>query len=513
MKRDSQTLKELNSALKYLSLGLSVIPVARANKTPLVKWSEYQKRLPTTEEVCSWWRRFPDACVGIVTGRVSKIVVVDFDSEEAIKFAQEKGILNTPLVKTARGIHAYYLYPEGKTVNNSVKILDMKIDIRADGGYVVAPPSVHPSGHIYRWVKDREIGALPFAPLPDVFLDNSKNTTTVELRPLYKGVPQGQRNDSLARLVGSWLNDNLSYQECLEMAILWNQQNTPPMELEEVKRTVKSIYNRHRKNRPSKVFASFEKNLMFKIPLFVYNNDLVHKAKVVRITDDDNSEVSIHPSIQYGLPGQFDEFVFLLISKIIAELPKPVKNPVGLGSLRKIAESLDLPTGGSIISKIKESLCRLVLTGINSKQIVYDNAKQKYIEGTFHVFDMVVFTGEKLPDGNVAEQTFVWVNPLILNNVNSAYSVLVDFNVYKSLPGGITRGLYRVITPLLNFKGQTVKINYSTLQKRLQFKQETTLSLVKKQLDHALNSLVAKGIIKGFNIYPIQDDFIVELAI
>lgn len=65
------------------------------------------------------------------------------------------------------------------------------------------------------------------------------------LRELYQGVPEGQRNDSLARLVGSWANDKLTLEECLENAYLCNSKNDPPLPEKEVKQTVKSIFEKY----------------------------------------------------------------------------------------------------------------------------------------------------------------------------------------------------------------------------------------------------------------------------
>ena len=71
----------------------SVIPVAR-DKRPLVKWEEFQKRRPTEEEVESWWTRWPDANIAIVTGRISGLVVVDADGAAGLEWMKE----NLPVI-------------------------------------------------------------------------------------------------------------------------------------------------------------------------------------------------------------------------------------------------------------------------------------------------------------------------------------------------------------------------------------------------------------------------------
>lgn len=116
----------LSFALRYLELGFSIIPVRgkyysggneSLSKSPLIKWSEFQHRHPTEEEVRLWFSRYPHANIAVITGAISGIVVVDFDSEEAVRWAKQEGLLNTPLVKTARGLHAYYSHPGGQLQN------------------------------------------------------------------------------------------------------------------------------------------------------------------------------------------------------------------------------------------------------------------------------------------------------------------------------------------------------------------------------------------------------------
>jgi hypothetical protein len=171
----TNTITPLDWALKYLNNGLSVIPVKglyyssdeRDIKTPFIKWQPYTQRLPSEEEVLSWFQRFEKAGVAIVTGKVSGIVVVDFDSSDAIEFARRNNLLNTVIVKTRKGLHAYYAYPD-REIRNTVNIRGMKIDIRGEGGYVVAPPTEYPGGK-YEWMV--EFSRDKLAPFPQVFFD------------------------------------------------------------------------------------------------------------------------------------------------------------------------------------------------------------------------------------------------------------------------------------------------------------------------------------------------------
>ncbi len=75
----------LDTALKLLgSAGMPVFPVGR-DKKPLIAWKPYQNRLPTEEEVKAWWNQHPYANIGMATGHLSGIVVIDCDSEDAAR--------------------------------------------------------------------------------------------------------------------------------------------------------------------------------------------------------------------------------------------------------------------------------------------------------------------------------------------------------------------------------------------------------------------------------------------
>lgn len=146
----------LEAALDYIKRDISVIPLEPRGKKPVVSWAIYQTRRATEEEVREWFDNDKGYNIGIVTGLISGITVVDFDTAEAIQLAKKRNFPVTPLVKTGKGYHAYCQYKEG--TRNFQKRADLPgIDLRSDGGYVVAPPSVHESGAVYRWVQGREL--------------------------------------------------------------------------------------------------------------------------------------------------------------------------------------------------------------------------------------------------------------------------------------------------------------------------------------------------------------------
>jgi hypothetical protein len=148
--------KYLEAALQYMEYGFSVIPIVPGSKKPLIKWEPFQKQRATKTQIISWWSQTPDANVGIVTGEVSDLFVVDIDTEEGQENLNQYGFdsIVTPTTITPRkGNHLYFRYPKGHNITiGAGKIKGT--DFRGNGGYVVAPPSVNGSGNLYSWIID-----------------------------------------------------------------------------------------------------------------------------------------------------------------------------------------------------------------------------------------------------------------------------------------------------------------------------------------------------------------------
>lgn len=142
------------SAWKSLyDLGFCLIPLKPNGKAPLLGWSEYQMSKPSWAQIEQWLENWPDANIGIVTGTVSNLVVVDFDTDEAFETAVKQGWLgDAVIVETGKGYHAYYQHYGGEIRSRTA--IFPNVDVRAEGGYAVAPPSIHESGKTYRWLDD-----------------------------------------------------------------------------------------------------------------------------------------------------------------------------------------------------------------------------------------------------------------------------------------------------------------------------------------------------------------------
>jgi Bifunctional DNA primase/polymerase, N-terminal/Primase C terminal 1 (PriCT-1) len=140
------------AANAYLDIGWSILPIC--GKQPAISsWKKYQRMRPTIAEVNDWFNgRTPKPSgVAVVTGQISRLVVVDCDAAEAAELWTAAHPPSPLVARTGRGgMHIYYSAP-AEPVRNRVKIGQHAIDIRGEGGYVVAPPSMHDTGVAYAW--------------------------------------------------------------------------------------------------------------------------------------------------------------------------------------------------------------------------------------------------------------------------------------------------------------------------------------------------------------------------
>ena len=161
----------LYEALKCASVGLRVFPLYEVTERRLCScWASdtckqpgkhprvkvWQEEATTSEDtIREWWTRWPDAGIGMATGRASGVWVLDLDGDEAITWYTEMvkvhGRAPTRGVLTGRGRHLYWTFPDGVEVRNKQKVDKRNVDVRGDGGFVILPPTRHHSGRHYEW--------------------------------------------------------------------------------------------------------------------------------------------------------------------------------------------------------------------------------------------------------------------------------------------------------------------------------------------------------------------------
>ena len=239
-------MNPIDEIMGYVDNGWSILPVKPEEKRPfMTNWLQYTKTKASKVMVSNWFNSLSGAGVGAVTGRISNIVVLDVESycptpiEELLKKYPTQMMSRTG----SGGYHLFYQYPTNVyKVSNRVKIFE-GADLRADGGFIVLPPTIHPNGNRYEWVKRGIPGAFPMAllDLQSRPVVQNEGWITEALR----GVSEGGRNDTCARLAGYFYKKGLSIDIVEAILLEWNERNDPPLPVHEVRTTINSIARSH----------------------------------------------------------------------------------------------------------------------------------------------------------------------------------------------------------------------------------------------------------------------------
>jgi hypothetical protein len=254
----SHQAKLLAAAAACHARGWSYVPLS--GKVPVTSWKELQSRTPSPEELLSWFGVESRATgIGVVTGKVSGLVVVDCDSQQDAEFWQSEHGSSPLVVETGGGgVHFYYAASPLEEIRNRTGVLGRRIDIRGEGGYAAAPPSLHASGRAYQW-RTCDLGKA--LPLFDAgWLVNAdqerKLTATVATGRVRKAVAYIQKIEAVAgegghnatfRAACKLRDAGLSEGEALAVLSDWNQTNaTPPWSERELAHKIASAYRAQR---------------------------------------------------------------------------------------------------------------------------------------------------------------------------------------------------------------------------------------------------------------------------
>lgn len=200
-----------SQAQSYLERGWSVIPLVPGLKTPAYEWKAFQTRRATDSDLRHWFNRWLRHGLAIVTGRISSLIVVDFDDVSILTqfLTCHPDLVNTYIVHTRRGFHLYYqvdpaMMPASRRVPG--------LDLQADGCYVVAPPS-RVGGHDYARVGEYEplrldqsslkilldfVDSLQPPPPPETLYEPPRRMTPADVAAYFRALLASHgRNDAL----------------------------------------------------------------------------------------------------------------------------------------------------------------------------------------------------------------------------------------------------------------------------------------------------------------------------
>ena len=240
---------------------ISVLPLVPGSKRPLHDWEQYQSRFATANEMAHNWPA--DCNIGIVTGSISGLCVIDCESyEDACWFAQVNG-KTSMIASTPRGYHLYFRHP-AQPVMNAIKVKDTagtpRYDVRGDGGYVVAPPSKVVEGPdvkmagAYGWKLGRELKNPDDIPKFNMEWRPESTQASIVHGRVRDGEAyiskitavsgQGGHNETY-RAVCKLRESGLSSEEAMAAIAQWNIKNaTPPWSLHELLHKVQSVYGK-----------------------------------------------------------------------------------------------------------------------------------------------------------------------------------------------------------------------------------------------------------------------------
>jgi len=253
----------LPHALRYYDSGLSVIPDKPKDKRPdLPEWECFTHERASRQTLVYWWQQKPSRNIGVVTGEVSGgLVCLDFDAIKAFDCycAEFPNLLSTRihLSGSRKGYHAFYyvaIIPKSEAFNASFG----RVEVRANGMQVVAPPSIHPSGNPYTvharqsTLKVKDVAAvvdwlkfntptLQTPHTPSAFQATPANLSNKTNDFILHGASVGERNARLFRAACDCVGNGLAQGEA--ESLLVGASGLPTIEAQ---RTVASAYKAQR---------------------------------------------------------------------------------------------------------------------------------------------------------------------------------------------------------------------------------------------------------------------------
>lgn len=244
----------LDAALGYASKGFAVFPLEAQGKKPITR-NGLKDATTDIDIITDMWTKYPYANIGMACGKQSGgIIVVDVDVDNDVGKdgflslkAWEKAhgeLPETAGTVTGRG-GSHLLYKSVGDTKSRVACLE-GIDIRADGGYIVLPPSIHPNGSQYTW--EFSLDDYGVANADKTVLDLMNNGVEPNKKfTMPKAIPQGERNGTLYKLACSMQARGNSDSAILKAVEAENQERcNPPLDDEEVNRIVTSALTKEK---------------------------------------------------------------------------------------------------------------------------------------------------------------------------------------------------------------------------------------------------------------------------
>lgn len=350
-----------HAAIDYIKRGLAVFPLEEKGKRPKTR-NGFKDATTDAAQVKAWWQQWPNANIGIATGKRSGgifVIDLDIDEDKGIDgyhtledWQRENGKFpETWTAITGRGGYHLYFHSNSE-IKNRAGIID-GVDVRGDGGYVVAPPSIHSNGNRYEWEYDPEEYDLADANNNVKFFLETGINSPGERFSMPDIVNAGERNEMIFRFACMMQAKGASDESVFAATMAENNAKcNPPMNEKEVRVIVNSVL-KYQKGKPihisdngvatqgwrEPVFATTEKGYIKKTientcEAIEYDEKLWGHIKY--------NELSYSPFVVGSLPWEHQNMYREWTNADDSNLKAYIEAKYGLGSMEKTMEALNI---------------------------------------------------------------------------------------------------------------------------------------------------------------------------
>lgn len=366
-----------SAAVEYIKMGIAVFPLKERGKAPITR-NGCKDATTDAAQVKAWWQQFPNANIGIATGKKSGgifVIDLDIDEDKGIDgyhtlqdWERDNGSFpDTWRVKTGRGgCHLYFKAPLNCEIRNRAGIID-GVDIRGEGGYVVAPPSIHSNGFRYEWevAPDEE----PLADINDTikfFLQTGISPNEAKFAMPDK-VKSGERNTMLFKFACMMQAKGVSDQAIYAAAESENEAKCiPPIEGNELNQIVKSAL-KYKKGMPIHFDSDGKASQGWREPIFKKTEDGKIKQTIENMCEAIEYDEKLYGNIKYNVlsysPYVFGDLPWEHVNKLRewtnsddSNLKSYIESKYGLRSMDKIMEALNIVTNRNRYNPVVDML-------------------------------------------------------------------------------------------------------------------------------------------------------------
>lgn len=350
-----------HAAIDYIKRGLAVFPLEEKGKRPKTR-NGFKDATTDAAQVKAWWQQWPNANIGIATGKRSGgifVIDLDIDEDKGIDgyhtledWQRENGKFpETWTAITGRGGYHLYFHSNSE-IKNRAGIID-GVDVRGDGGYVVAPPSIHSNGNRYEWEYDPEEFDLAEANNNvKYFLDTGINSPG-ERFSMPDIVNAGERNDMIFRFACMMQAKGASDEAVFAATMAENNTKcNPPMNEKEVRVIVNSVL-KYQKGKPIHINDNGVATQGWREPIFATTEKGYIKKTIENTCEaieyDEKlwghikyNELSYSPFVVGSLPWEHQNMYREWTNADDSNLKAYIEAKYGLGSMEKTMEALNI---------------------------------------------------------------------------------------------------------------------------------------------------------------------------